>query len=236
MQSQLYNNENNEVRFTARMSELKRKIRATAYAVDRDSSYSELSTIRVTVEADQIMMVATNRKMIIATRQEIVPDTETITGEMLLDSRALKYLSMMPTTYGGSITVTLWKGRVAFVTDDEMVTVAHAHWDYPAIDDLLVGLLEAPPEHKLEIFDPYYLETMAKSFQLISAHAPLVVQGTASKNSTGKPGPVLFYGAGEDDWVAVLQPMVAPGASEGIVEAAKDAFASVLNARIESGS
>lgn len=223
------------VQFTVKMSEFKRKLRATSYAADNNETHPVLSTIRITVEASQIMMIATNRYTLIATRQETDPDTPTTTGEVLLDARALKYLAMMTTTDEDRITVQLAEDAVEFSTGTETVTVTHAPWEYPAgLNSLLTGLLEATPEKQLPAFKAHYLETLAKSFRLLHNNEPLTIQGTVSKKYANSGGPSLLYGVGADDWVAILQPINVHNAPEDWGKAAKEAFASALKTQQES--
>lgn len=220
------------VQFTVKMREFKRKLRATSYAADNNPGVPVLSTIRILVETNQIMMLATNRHIIIATRQDTDPDATTVTGEMLLDGRALKYLAMMTTTDEDRVTVRLGQDTVSFDTGAEAVSVTHTPWEYPAsIDSLLAGFLEAQTENQLSAFNPHYLEAAAKSFKLLYPHQPLAIQGAASKKAL--PSPSIFYGTGADDWVAILQPINVLSDSSGWGKAAKEAFTSILKAQAE---
>lgn len=214
------------VQFTVKMSEFKRKVRATSYALSADKTLPVLGLIRITVEADQLMMVASDRFKLIATRQTLAPVAPVITGEVLMDARATKYLGMMASSPfpPDELTVKLWGDKVEFSTKQETISVAHESKEYPKIETLLSGAFNAEPASWPVAFDPLHLDTVTKSFRSMGTREPLAIQGTAGKQNQG---PTLLYGPNIDDWVALLMP-VRLGGSQNPGQVAKEAFTRLL--------
>lgn len=224
------------VEFTVKMSEFKRKVRATSYALPADNSLPILGCIRITVENGELMMVGTDRYKIIATRQDLTPGAPVTTGEVRIDNRAAKYLGMMGADAGDELTVKLWDHKVEFSTKDETLSVAHDADSYPEIEKLLVRAFEAPTSDRPAGYNPHYLEDMAKSFKALHPREFLVIQGTKNASNPDVQDPTLLYCPNVDDWVALLMPVRTSMDAEILRKEAQEGFARLLAAQAKQGA
>lgn len=216
------------VEFTVKMSEFKRKLRATYHATASANHFQMLNLIKVTVESSQIMLIATDRYKIIATRQETIPNTAHTTGTVLLSPKALKYLGMMSLSSDNKLTVRANEnGLLKLETKEETLTIHQAEDTYPGIETILRDYIDAEPTAQILGFAPKHLDSVVKSFKGLYPNEAIVIQGTP----TSKPdthSPAMIYGAGVDDWVAMLMPVRA-GNTVDATQAARKAFAYLLS-------
>lgn len=216
------------IEFTVKMNEFKRKVLATTCATAKEDYLPTLSCIKVIVEAGQVMLVATDRFKLIATRQSLAPDTPHTTGTALLDRKALKYLGMMGISPNNELTVRATEtGVLELVTKHETLTIHQAKEEYPAIETMLYKHIEAQATAQLYVFNPNYLDDVVKSFKILHPRDPLVMQGTPDTKTGSGSAPTMFYGSDIDDWVAMLMPTRIADITKA-TQAARDAFTTLL--------
>lgn len=211
------------IEFTVTMSEFKRKVRATQYAASTDTQPWMLDHLKVIVEAKQVMLLATDRYKMIATRQDVTPDTPYTPGVVSLTPKALKYLGMMAVNSDDKITIRANDtGYLELETIGETLTLQQATEDYPAVEGLLYERLDKEPTVEQFVFSPHTLEAITKSAKTAHGNTGLVFQGTGDLSR-----PVLVYAAGATDWVAMAMPLRITNISEAVDEA-RNAFVSLL--------
>lgn len=216
------------IEFTVEMSEFKRKVLATTCAISKDHIMPILNHIKVTVEAGQVMLVATDRFKLIATRQSLTPDTPHITGTALLDRKALKYLGMMALSPNDKLTVRATEtGHLELATEEETLTIHQAKEEYPAIETLLYNHVEAQATARIHALASQHLGDVVKSFKTLHPRNALVVQGTPDTQTGNNSTPTMLYGADIDDWVAMLMPVRITDITSA-TQSAREAFATLL--------
>ena len=133
--------ENPIVEFIVTMSDFKRKVKSTALAATKDITEPYLKSIKVTVESGQVMLVATDRYKVIATRLPLVEATPLV-GSVLLSTRALKYLSMMGLGSEDRLTVRAnGEGLLELVTAEETLSISQDKINYPPVENILFNHL-----------------------------------------------------------------------------------------------
>lgn len=213
------------IEFTVKMSEFKRKLRATTHATADDPTMPILNLIKVTVESNQVMLIATDRYKIIATRQNLLTETS-VTGTVLLNLKALKYLGMMGLSTDDKLTIrATQEGTLELEAKEETLTIHQTKETYPRIETLLHEHIEAEATGQILGFAPKHLDDVVKSFKSLYPRESLIIQGTLGKK-TASPAPAMIYGNGVDDWVAMLMPMRIGNAADA-TKAARKAFASL---------
>lgn len=219
--------ENRNVEFTVKMREFKAKLRATQFAASNDMSLPVLNCIKMQVDNGELLMVATDRYKMIATRMKLSEDKPFSAGTVLVDHRALKYLGMMGADSFDELTVRVDGGNVQFATSEESVTVSRPDVEYPPVEKLIGEALEEEPDGQVRAYGARQLEVLMKSLGSVHRNDVVVIHGVSNK-ADSRLKPTLFYGGSEPDWVALLTPIKLKTDLSDAIQAARDAFAGLL--------